>query len=226
MINPETLYKISYGLYIVSSGNRQRGNGFISNTVFQVSSEPAKFATCCNKNNFTAQLIQDHAAFSVSILNQQTSAETMGKFGFKSGREFDKMAGSSVIYGETGVPVVLDDCVAWFECRVQETLDVGTHLMFIGELVRTEMIDPSKEVLTYEYYRAVKNGLSPKNAPTFIRKEAMDTGGPKAGQKRYKCIVCGYIYDDAVEEIPFAELPDDWTCPLCGAGKEDFEEVR
>jgi len=224
MINPDTLFKVSYGLYIVSSGDSTRGNGFISNTVFQVSSEPAKFATCCNKKNFTSDLIKRHGAFSVSILEQQCSAETMGKFGFKSGRELDKMAGSRVIYGDTGVPVVLDHCLAWFECRVLETLDVGTHLMFIGELVRSEMIDSSKEALTYEYYRAVKNGRSPENAPTYVRHEAKATRKPVAGRKRYKCLVCGYIYDDAVEEIPFAELPEDWTCPLCGAGKEDFEE--
>jgi flavin reductase (DIM6/NTAB) family NADH-FMN oxidoreductase RutF len=174
MINYQALFKISYGLFIVSSGDRTRGNGYISNTVFQVTSEPPRFALCCNKNNFTAEFIRDCEAFSVSILAQNASSELFGKFGFRSGKSFDKMTGLNVKYGETNVPIVLDDCIAYLECKVVQTFDVGTHLMFIGELLNAELIDDSREPLTYSYYRDVKKGVAPKNAPTYIDKSRLE----------------------------------------------------
>jgi ferric-chelate reductase [NAD(P)H] len=93
MISFEALFKISYGLYIVSSGDKTRGNGFISNTFFQVTAEPPRFAACCNKNNFTAGFIIRTGAFSVSVLHQDASPDLFGRFGFRSGKDFDKMAG-------------------------------------------------------------------------------------------------------------------------------------
>jgi flavin reductase (DIM6/NTAB) family NADH-FMN oxidoreductase RutF/rubredoxin len=225
MINFEALFKVSYGLYIVSSGNKERGNGFISNTVFQVTSEPPRFAACCNKDNFTAGFIQDSGFFSVTILHQETAPEIFGRFGYKSGKDFDKMEGMSVIYGETGVPVVLNDCIAYLECRLVQTFDVGTHLIFIGELIRSEMLDDSKEPLTYLFYRQVRKGVAPKNAPTYIDKSKLEKSGPAASFKKYKCSACGYIYDDAKESVKFADLPDDWVCPACGTEKADFIEI-
>lgn len=231
-MNTEALYKISYGLYLVCSGDKNKGNGFVSNTFFQVSSEPPKFATCCNKNNYTAELIKKHSAFSVSILEQETRSEIIGKFGFKSGRDIDKMAGANIKYAETGVPIVLDDSIAYFECKVIETIDVGSHYMFIGELVNMESIDETKAPLTYLYYRQVKKGVAPKNAPTYIEKSEPEIKNSKpelqkteAVQKRHKCLACGFVYDDADELINFEDLPDDWTCPICGAEKSDFTEI-
>ena len=91
MINFEALFKISYGLYIVCSGDNKRGNGFISNTVFQVTAEPAKFAACCNKNNLTADFIQRHGVFSVSLLSVNAASEMFARFGYKSGRDINKL---------------------------------------------------------------------------------------------------------------------------------------
>ena len=116
MINYEALFNLTYGLYIVSSGDSESGNGFISNTVFQVTAEPPRFASCCNKDNYTAGLIQKHGAFAISVLRQETSAEIIGRFGYKSGRDYNKMKDMRLIYGEnTGVPVVLNDCIAYME---------------------------------------------------------------------------------------------------------------
>jgi flavin reductase (DIM6/NTAB) family NADH-FMN oxidoreductase RutF/rubredoxin len=225
MIQFDALFKISYGLYIVSAGDMQQGNGFISNTVFQVTAEPPMFATCCNKDNYTANLIEKSSAFAVSVLEQETSAEIISRFGYKSGKDTDKMNGLTLRMGESGVPIVMNNAVAILECRLVKTIDVGTHLMFIGELIQAEMIDDSKEPLTYLYYRQVKKGVAPKNAPTYIAK-VNQAPKPRADRpKKFKCTVCGYIYDDADEEIPFAELPDDWVCPLCGAEKTDFIEI-
>jgi flavin reductase (DIM6/NTAB) family NADH-FMN oxidoreductase RutF/rubredoxin len=226
MINFEALFKISYGLFIVSSGDKNRGNGFISNTVFQVTAVPAQFAVCCNKDNFTAGLIQKTGALSVSVLQQETSPEIYGQFGYKSGKDIDKLQGMSVKYGETGVPIVLNDCIAFLECKVVQTFDVGSHLLFIGELLQAEIIDDTKEPLTYSYYRLVKKGVAPKNAPTYIDKSKLETQKQGVLFKKYKCAVCGYIYDEANEPIKFTDLPHDWLCPACGAEKEDFIEIK
>jgi flavin reductase (DIM6/NTAB) family NADH-FMN oxidoreductase RutF/rubredoxin len=225
MIDLEALFKITYGLYIVSSGDRSHGNGYISNTIFQVTAEPPCFANCCNKDNFTASLIKQTNAFSVSILHKETPSEMIGRFGYKSGKDTDKLEGMKVIYGETGVPIVLNDTMAYMECRVTQTIDLGTHLMFIGELVQAVSINASVEPLTYAYYREVKKGLAPKNAPTYIDPNKVHAKQATVATKTFKCSVCGYLYEEANETIPFKELPDDYTCPICGAGKEDFIEI-
>lgn len=174
MINFEALFKISYGLYIVSSGSKEYGNGFISNTVFQVTSEPPRFATSCNKNNHTAGVIHSSGYFSVSVLHSDTSAGLIGTFGYKSGKDINKMEGMDLNYGETGVPIVMNESIAFLECRVIETYDVGTHLVFIGELVRAEVLEEGKEPLTYLHYRQVKKGVAPKNAPTYVDKSKLE----------------------------------------------------
>jgi flavin reductase (DIM6/NTAB) family NADH-FMN oxidoreductase RutF/rubredoxin len=225
MLNIQALFKISYGLYIVSSGDRTSGNGFISNTVFQVTAEPPRFAVCCSKNNFTAEFILKYEAFSVSVLGQGASSEIFGKFGYKSGKSFDKMVGTLVQYGDTGVPVVLDESIAYFECKVVQTLDVGTHLLFIGELVNAELIDDSKEPLTYSYYRQVKKGVAPKNAPTYIDKSKFVVKADN-NFKKYQCPACGYIYDESKEPARFEDLPENWVCPVCGSEKSDFMEIQ
>lgn len=225
MIQFEALFKISYGLYIVSSGNKNRGNGFISNTFFQVTAEPARFASCCNKDNYTASFIQESGAFSVSVIHKDTDPEIISRFGYKSGKDTDKLAGLKVKYGETGVPIVLNDCIAFLECKVIQTIDVGTHFIFIGELVQAEILDDSLEALTYLHYRQVRKGVAPKNAPTFIDKSKLGAESKGAAFKKFECTACGYIYDESDEDIPFAELPDDWICPVCGSEKSDFIEV-
>lgn len=170
MINIDALSKISYGLYIVCSGDENKGNGFISNTVFQVTSEPPKFAVCCNKNNLTAEFIKKYNTFSISILEQDVDSKIMGRFGYRSGKDFNKMDGVEIKYGDTGVPMVLNNSLALLECKLSETIDLGTHLMFIGELISSEVTNDTKEPLTYAYFREVKKGIAPKNAPTYIDK--------------------------------------------------------
>jgi flavin reductase (DIM6/NTAB) family NADH-FMN oxidoreductase RutF/rubredoxin len=225
MINTEALFKVSYGLYIVCAGDEKRGNGFISNTVFQVSSEPPKFAACCNKNNLTSEFISKSGCFSVSVLHNDTSPDIIGRFGYKSGKDFNKLDGLNIKYGETGVPIVLNESVAFLECRLVETFDAGTHYIFIGELLHSEVLDDSKESMTYLHYRKVKKGIAPKNAPTYVDKSKLKGNEQEKKSKKYKCTACGYIYNDATETVKFSDLPDDWVCPICGTSKEDFIEI-
>lgn len=226
MIQFEALFKISYGLYIVSSGNKDHGNGFISNTFFQVTAEPPKFASCCNKDNYTAQMIKEAGAFSVSVIHNDTEADIISRFGYKSGKDIDKFAGLNVKYGETGVPIVMNDCIAFLECKVIETFDVGTHYMFIGELVQSQIVDDTKEALTYLHYRQTRKGAAPKNAPTYIDKSKLGATLTGSGFKKFECTACGYIYDESEHEIRFADLPNDWVCPVCGSEKSDFIEIQ
>jgi flavin reductase (DIM6/NTAB) family NADH-FMN oxidoreductase RutF/rubredoxin len=225
MINTEALFKISYGLFIVCSGDKARGNGFISNSVLQVTASPIQFAVCCNKDNYTASLIIKKGSFSISILHEDTDPEIFGRFGYRSGKDFDKLRGMNILYGLTGVPVVLNDSIGWLECKVNQTTDAGTHLIFIGELLQAEILDDSKPPMTYSYYRNVRKGIAPKNAPTYIEKSkpAVKTEEPR--YKRFKCAVCGTIYDESLEGIRFSDLPDNWVCPTCGSEKADFYEI-
>lgn len=226
MINFEALFSLSYGLYIVTAGDKKHGNGFISNTVFQVTSEPAKFASCCSKENYTTQLIKDSGYFVVSVLHQETDPKVYGKFGYRTGKDIKKLEGSTIKYGISGTPIVLDDTIAFLECKVIDTIDVGTHLLFIGELIDAELFDTEKEPLTYAYYRKVKKGIAPKNAPTYIDKSKLENKKEDTLPGIYKCTVCGHIYDENIEDDKFTNLPDSWKCPVCGAGKEDFEKVE
>jgi len=222
MIDYNALFKVSYGLYIVCSGTKEKGNGYISNTVFQVTSDPPRFATCCNKDNHTAELIQSSGVFSVSVLQIDASAGTIGTFGYKSGIDTDKLNGMELRYGTSGVPVVLNDAIAFLEVKVDETIDVGTHLMFIGELIQAEVLDEKADPLTYLHYRRVKKGVAPKNAPTYVDKSKFEKASGAETFAKYECPACGYIYDEEKEGVKFDDLPDDWECPICGEEKSDF----
>lgn len=173
-MNIEAFFELTYGLYIVSSVADNKQNGYISNTVFQVTAEPPRMAISCNKDNYTASLIQKSKQFSVSVLHQDVKPKIIGGFGYKSGAEIDKFDGIDYIQGNTGVPIVTEDTVAWFECNVEQEVDVGTHLLFIGEIVNSELVDPEKTPLTYAHYRDVKRGVAPKNAPTYIDKSKFE----------------------------------------------------
>jgi flavin reductase (DIM6/NTAB) family NADH-FMN oxidoreductase RutF len=172
MIDYQALFKISYGLYIVCSGDERERSGYISNTVFQVTSEPPRFATCCNKDNLTCEMIEKTGCYTVSVLKQEASAGIIGNFGYKSGKDTDKFDGMDIQTGLTGAPVVMDESIAIMEIKVTESMDVGTHKIFIGELVRAEVLDDS-EPLTYAYYRKIRKGVAPKNAPTYIDKSLL-----------------------------------------------------
>lgn len=233
MINYDALFKISYGLYIVSSGDGNDGNGFISNSVFQVTSSPIQIAACCNKDNFTASVIEKKGAFSVSVLGIDASKETIGKFGYTSGKESNKLEYSEVKIGSTGVPIVLDDAIATLECKLVNIFDVGTHLLFIGEVIESELIT-DEQALTYEHYRNVKKGLAPKNAPTYVDKEKTKTMKEDNSNEIYRCSACGYEHSIAEGDTgqnvapgtPWDEIPETFQCPLCGVYKEDFDKVE
>jgi flavin reductase (DIM6/NTAB) family NADH-FMN oxidoreductase RutF/rubredoxin len=230
-MNYEALYKISYGLYVVSSRNGDQTNGYIANTVFQVTAKPARFAIACNKDNYTCGLISRSQVFAISILQQDTKAELIGLFGYQSGRTVNKYASVRHRTGQTGAPILMEDTLAWFDCRVVQTIDVGTHLLFVGEVVDGDVIDNSQPPLTYAYYREVKKGKAPKNAPTYLPPAGVEaSNNVPLPSGKYVCAVCSHVYDPAVGDpdagVPagtrFEDLPANWVCPICAAAKSDF----
>ena len=231
-MNIETYFKITYGLYVVSTKLGDKLNGFISNTVFQVTAEPAQLAIVCSKDNFTSEMLKQSKVAAISVLKKDYNSETMGTFGYKTGKDIDKFSGMNYKTGKTGVPILLNDTIAYFECELSQTYDLGTHLMFIGKIVDAEILDDTLEPLTYAYYREVKKGKAPKNAPTYIAPEKLIPVQEAVFQDRYKCLACGHIYipeeGDPEHGIPpgtaFEDLPDDWCCPICGADKSFFEK--
>lgn len=226
-MNPEAFFKITYGLYVVSTAWDNKLNGYVSNTVFQVTAEPARFAIACHKNNLTAEMIRSSGGFAFSVLKKDSRPDIMGTFGYRSGRDIDKFAKFTYKTGKTGAPILLDDTLAWFECILEQTVDAGSHLLFIGSVVDSELTDASGEPLTYAYYREVKKGKAPKNAPTYVDPEKL-----KAAVETviYRCTACGYEYDPAKGDpehgispgTKFEDLPDDWVCPACGTDKDGF----
>lgn len=167
-MNLSALYKISYGLYIVSSVKEKSFAGQIANTVFQVTSEPPKIAVCLNKKNTTHEFVKSSKVFGVSVLEKETPLQFIGKFGFKSSREVNKFEGVKFKIGKTGVPLVLDHTVAILEAEVKGECDVGTHTLFIGELVEAEVLSDA-EVMTYAHYHFIKGGKAPKTATVYIK---------------------------------------------------------
>jgi len=231
-MNPHTLQKIPYGLYVVCSKKDDNINGQIVNALFQVTAKPKTVAISINKENLTHSFIDASKVFSASILCQDCSLQFIGTFGYKSGRDVNKFENITYSIGKTGAPIVLDNTIGYLEAKVINQLTVGTHTIFIGEVIDAELLT-QKQAMTYEYYHEVKGGKSPKNAPTYIgEKEKTTKKKEEPSMKKYVCTVCGYIYDpakgDPDNNIPpntaFEDIPNDWVCPICGAEKDAFEE--
>lgn len=243
----KAFHKLSYGVYIVATEYQGKKAGYIANTAFQVTAEPEQLAISCHKKNQTTQAILNSGIFSLSVLKQELDMKIIGNFGFMSSSDLDKFKGVNTMTSRTGAPIILDSSVAWFDCRVVKSVDVGTHYLIIGEVVDAEELS-DEDPLTYKYYREHYKMLSPKNSPTFIdrsvleEEKALPEQQVKAQEeehehifdgKKYVCVICGYTYDPEEGEppigippgTPFADLPSDYRCPVCNASKEYFQEV-
>ncbi|HID93629.1 MAG TPA: flavin reductase family protein [bacterium (Candidatus Stahlbacteria)] len=168
-MDSKALYKVSYGLYVISATKGDKFNGQIANTVFQITSEPPRIAVSINKKNFTHEFIRKSYAFAISVLSQDTPMSFIGHFGFKSGRNINKFANINYKIGNTNSPIVLDNTLAYMEVKVVKEIDVVTHTIFIGEIVEAEILKEG-EPMTYAYYHEVKRGRAPKTAPTYIKR--------------------------------------------------------
>ncbi len=242
MIDRSAFHSLSYGLYIVSASDNGQKFGCVVNTFQQVTSTPPRVSVALNKENATTQAILNSGRYAVSVLAQSATMDLIGVFGFRSSLEVDKFANVAFEEDPHGVPYVTEQAMARFSMRVIETVDVGTHIMFIGEVEQAEMLSDEKP-LTYTYYHEVLRGKTPKRASSYTPKEEAPAAEQAAGEagempaqaeqagaeepaaeaapKKYawQCTICGHIeYLD--------ELPEGYECPLCGMGVEDFERIE
>ena len=211
--------KISYGLYIVSSNFDNTLSGCIVNTVSQITSVNPLIAVSINKNNYTNAIIKKSQKLSISILSSQTKKELINRFGFASSKDVDKFKDTQYeIIND--VAVVTEDSCGYIIGDIVNIIDAETHDIFLIRVSESQMLN-DEEALTYQEYQNKMKGSSPKNAPTYIEPVIS-----KTITNKYRCLICGHIYDDGYEKIPFSELPDDWVCPVCGVGKDKFEKIN
>lgn len=173
MNNPiqlQSLYKIQYGMYIITTIFENKMNGQIATTLFQVTNEPMQVAVCLSKNTYTCELLSKSKIFGASILEQNTPIKFIGTYGYRCGKDCDKFCECHYETGATGVPLITDHTLAILEANVNNIFDVGTHSIFVGELKSSKIIKEGA-AMTYEYYHTIVKGKSPKNAPTYQKSQ-------------------------------------------------------
>jgi flavin reductase (DIM6/NTAB) family NADH-FMN oxidoreductase RutF/rubredoxin len=226
------LFHISYGLYVITSVKGDQKNGFIGNTTFQITSKPAQIAMGVSCDNYTHEFIRESKLFAVSVINQDVDQKLIQTFGYNSGRDIDKFAKIEWHPGKNGAPLINNGINATFECDVVQEINLGTHTIFIGKVTSTETAATDAMPLTYKYFRDVIKGKAPKNAPTYVE-ETPQTDNSIIGGEKYVCGVCNFEYDPAIGDpkhgyppgTQFSDLPETWTCPVCGSPRDVFSPV-
>lgn len=211
---------LTYGMYVASSLKEGKPVGCVANTFAQVTSSPAQASIALNKENFTTQGIRETGAFEVVSLAQTATMELIGAFGFHSSADTDKFEGLATQTSTQGIPYVAEQVCAHFSVKVTQEVDLGSHVLFIGEVVDASSF-AGEEPMTYTYYHRVKGGKTPPKASSFNEDAApAENNDPAAGRTfAWQCTICGHIeYVD--------ELPEDFTCPICGVGRELFERIE
>lgn len=196
----EGLKKLSYGLYIINTQN----SGCIVNTLMQVTND--KIIVAINKDNYTNQKLKEYKKFNATVLTQKTNMEIIQTFGFKSSKDFNKYENLKTAKDSNNIPYIKENMAALIEAEVVDELDAGSHTIFVAKIINTQKLSDD-EVMTYDYYHKVKNGVTPPKAPTYV--------APKQG---YRCTICGYVYKGET-------LPKDFVCPICGAPVTAFEKI-
>jgi len=205
-MNKKAMYKLSYGLFVLTAAEGSKDNGCIINTAVQAASEPNQMSICVNKANYTHDMIMKTGVFNVSVISQKASFDLFKHFGFSSGRDTDKFAAfESCRRTENGIYCITQGTNAYFSVKVSKTVDLGSHTMFAGEITDMEVLNDDLSA-TYEYYQ---NNIKPK--PEAV-------GKTEDGQTIWRCTVCGYEY---VGE----ELPENYICPVCKHPASDFEKI-
>lgn len=200
-MNPKAFFQLSYGLYLASSKADKKMNGCIINTVTQVTDNPKQIMIAINKQNLTCELVQKSGIFSISVLSETAPFSLFQHFGFRSGRETDKFVDIPFAMTKQELPYLKKHTIAYLDCKVVNSLDLGSHMMFVAEVIDADVISDGKP-MTYSYYHA---HVKPQPNAT--------------SQKGWRCKICGYVYEGE-------ELPPDFVCPLCKHGVDDFEKIE
>ena len=203
-MNQKTMYNLTYGLFVLTSGFDGKDSGCIINTAGQVTAEPNRISIAVNNGNFTHDLVKKSGKFNISILSQEARFETFQHFGFQSGRNVDKFAGyTDCKRSGNGLYYVTAGANGYISAKVEQEVDLGSHTLFLAAVEDMEVLSDTPST-TYSYYQS---HIKPKP-------EAPKTSGKTV----WRCTVCGYIYEGE-------ELPSDFICPLCKHPASDFEKV-
>lgn len=208
---------MSYGVYITTSYYGGRAAGCVTNSNTQITSSPATVSVSVNHDNYTNKCIRESGKFAFTILSEESDPALIGHFGFQSSKDVHKLEKLEVpVKWINGVPAIETGC-GYVVCEVIGTMETETHTIFLGKVIEAKVL--SKETpMTYRYYHEVIRGKSPKNAPTYIPEEKKEAEKPAGNLHHYACQVCGYIYEGE-------SLPEDFVCPICKHGVQDFEQI-
>ena len=205
-MDKKAMYKLSYGLFVLTAKDEEKDNGCIINTAIQASSMPNQLSICVNKANLTHDMIVKTGKFTVSVISQDAGFDLFKHFGFQSGKDVDKFKNfEKCKRGENSIYYITEGTNAYISVNVSKTENLGSHTMFIGEITDMEVLSETPSV-TYDYY--LKN----------IKPQPENVGTTTDGKTIWRCTICGYEY---VGE----ELPEDFVCPLCKHPASDFEKI-
>lgn len=200
----KALFKLSYGVFVLSSKSGDKVNACVTNTCIQVANDPVRIAISVLNTNLTCDYIKDSGVFSVSVLDKTCIFDTIKHFGMQSGRDVNKFEGVKLPIDLNGVPYLPWSTNSVLSAKVTESVDLGTHTLFIAEVVDMKVLSDN-EPLTYSNYH---KDLKPK--PQKIDEKKKIVG--------WKCKICGYVFEGE-------KLPEDFVCPLCGHSADDFEPI-
>ena len=204
-MNPKALFNITYGLYLLSTKANGKDNACIINTAAQVASEPLRISISVNKGNLTHDMILESGRFNISALTTSTPFALFQRFGMQSGRSAKKFDGfEEAARAENGILYLTGCANAYLCCKVERTVDLGSHTLFIAAVDDMEVLSAVPST-TYAYYQA---NIKPKP----------ESKPAAQGKTTWRCTVCGYIYEGE-------DLPADFICPLCKHPAADFEKV-
>lgn len=211
-MDKKVLRNISYGLYVLTSKESDKNVGCIVNSVIQTTSDPSQILVSVNHDNYTNKVIKETKKFGITILKETSNPKIIGTFGFKTSLDTDKFAEFDYKMVDD-IPVLNDSC-GYLVCELVDIMETTTHTVFLGKVV--SMNDYTTDTpMTYKYYHENLKGTSPKNAPTY-QEEVKEE---KTKTKKYKCKVCGYVYEGEA-------LPEGFVCPICGVSEDFFELVE
>ena len=200
-MDTKALYNLTYGLYLLTAREDGKDNGCIINTAIQAASDPVRVLVCVIKNNHTCGMIQRTGQFNVSAITDDAEFALFQRFGMQSGRDVDKFDGfHSVDRAQNGLYYLTGNANMYLSAKVTEQHDLGSHMLFVGEVTDAAVLS-DRAPCTYAYYQG---SIKPKPQ--------------RAQKKQWVCRICGHVYEGE-------QVPDDYICPLCSHGKEDFELV-
>lgn len=203
VFDPKVTRSFSYGLFVLTARDGDKDNGCIINTAIQAASEPLRITISVNKANYTHDMILKTGAFNLSFLTEGSRFATYQNFGFQSGRDADKLARVSFKRAANGIAYLTEEVNAYLSGRVVQTVDLGSHTLFIAEVTGGGVLNRAPSV-TYAFY--------------FERIKPRPQVLPEAEKKGWVCLICGYIYEGE-------ELPPDYVCPICKHPASDFQKL-